>query len=272
MSKLLSANLSRLFKSKVFWLTAVAMLAINTFAVIMVGTNPMDDPFDMEFFAMMPSFGLYAAFFTSMFLGTEYSDSTIRNKLIVGHSRSEVFFANLFTCLIAAAIFFIVWAGTTCIGIPFFGAEKIVVKPCLLKALVGFFTLISVTSIMSVISQLITRKAVTAVTAIFAALALLLAASYFYNALCEPETVVDHYTFSADGGIEVGDVIPNPAYIGGAMRTAYEAILRVLPTGQQILLADEPLKQPALMIAVSLAVTIVVSVIGYLFFRKKDLK
>ncbi len=272
MSKLLSANLSRLFKSKVFWLTAVAMLAINTFAVIMVGTNPMNDPFDIEFFAMMPSFGLYAAFFTSMFLGTEYSDLTIRNKLIVGHSRSEVFFANLFTCLIAAAIFFIVWAGTTCIGIPYFGAEKIVVKPCLLKALVGFFTLISITSIMSVISQLITRKAVTAVTAIFAALALILLGSYFYNMLCEPETTVDFVHISVDGGVEVGPEVPNPAYIGGALRTVYEAIVRVLPAGQQILLTNEPLEQPALMIGYSLAVTVVVSVIGYLFFRKKDLR
>ncbi len=271
MSKLLSANLSRLFKSKVFWLTAAAMLAINTFAVIMVGTNPMNDPFDIEFFAMMPSFGLYAAFFSSMFLGTEYSDLTIRNKLIVGHSRSEVFFANLFTCLIAAAIFFIVWAGTTCIGIPFFGAENIVVKPCLLKAMVGFFTLVSVTSIMSVISQLITRKAVIAVTAIFAALALILLGSYFYNMLCEPETNLELVNISEDGSMEFNEV-PNPAYIAGVLRPVYEAILRVLPTGQQILLADEPLSQPALMIAVSLAVTVVVSVIGYLFFRKKDLK
>jgi len=272
MSKLLSANLSRLFKSKVFWITALAMLAFNAYSMIMVGTYKPDKPFDLECFRMMPFFGLYAAFFTSMFLGTEYSDSTMRNKLIVGHSRSEVFFANLFTCLIAAGIFFIVWAGTTCIGIPFFGAENIDVKTCLLKALVGLFTLISVTSVMSVLAQLITRKAVGAVTAIFAALALLITASYFYNALCEPETVVDHYTFSMEGGIEVGDVVPNPAYIGGAMRTAYETILRVLPTGQQILLADEPLEQPALMIGFSLAVTIVVSVIGYLAFRKKDLR
>lgn len=272
MSKLLSANLSRLFKSKVFWLTAVAMLMINTFAVIMVGTNTMDDPFDMEFFAMMPAFGLYAAFFTSMFLGTEYSDLTIRNKLIVGHSRSEVFFANLFTCLIAAAIFFIVWAGTTCIGIPFYGAENIDVKPCLLKALVGFFTLVSVTSIMSVLSQLITRKAVGAVTAIFAALALIIIASYFYNALCEPETTVEYIQISEEGGVEFGDEVPNPAYIGGKLRTVYEVILRILPTGQQVLLADEPLEQPALMIAFSLALTIAVSIIGYLFFRKKDLR
>ncbi len=272
MSKLLSANLSRLFKSKVFWLTAAAMLTISTYVIIMVGEHKSHHPFDMECFAMMPFFGLYAAFFTSMFLGTEYSDLTIRNKLIVGHSRSEVFFANLFTCFIAAAIFFIVWAGTTCIGIPYFGAEKIVVKSCLLKAMVGFFTLISVTSIMSVISQLITRKAVTAVTAIFAALVLLILASYFYNALCEPETVVEAIYLSEEGAWGYGDEVPNRAYIGGLLRPVYEVILRVLPTGQQILLADEPLSQPALMIGVSLAVTIVVSVIGYLFFRKKDLK
>ncbi len=269
MSKLLSANLSRLFKSKVFWLTAAAMLVLTVIEMIALDIHDTPKTFDLVCFRMMPYFGLYAAFFTSMFLGTEFSDSTIRNKLIVGHSRSEVFFANLFTCLIAAAIFFIIWAATMCAGIP--GAHDIDLKTCLLKALTGFFTLISVTSIMSVISQLITRKAVTAVTAIFAALALLILASYFYNALCEPEINVELVNISEDGSMEFNEV-PNPAYIAGLLRPVYEAILRVLPTGQQILLADEPLSQPALMIAVSLAVTIVVSVIGYLFFRKKDLK
>ncbi len=269
MSKLLSANLSRLFKSKVFWLTAAAMLVLTVIEMIALDIHDTPKTFDLVCFRMMPYFGLYAAFFTSMFLGTEYSNSTIRNKLIVGHSRSEVFFANLFTCLIAAAIFFIVWAGTTCVGIP--GAHDIDLKTCLLKALVGFFTLVSITSVMSVISQLITRKAVTAVTAIFAALALLLLASYFYNALCQPETNVELVNIAEDGSMEFNEV-PNPAYIAGVLRPVYEAILRVLPTGQQILLADEPLSQPALMIGYSLAVTIVVSVIGYLFFRKKDLR
>ncbi len=270
MSKLLSANLSRLFKSKVFWLTAAAMLVLTVIEMIALDIHDTPKTFDLVCFRMMPYFGLYAAFFTSMFLGTEYSDSTIRNKLIVGHSRSEVFFANLFTCLIAAAIFFIIWAGTMCAGIP--GAHDIDLKTCLLKALVGFFTLVSVTSIMSVISQLITRKAVTAVTSIFAALVLLILASYFYNALCEPETVVEAIYLSEEGAWGYGDEVPNRAYIGGLLRPVYEVILRVLPTGQQILLADEPLSQPALMIGVSLAVAIVVSVIGYLFFRKKDLK
>lgn len=272
MSKLLSANLSRLFESKVFRITAVAMLAFNSFSIIMVGMNESDKPFDLECFRMMPYFGVYTAFFTSMFLETEYSDFTVRNKLIVGHSRSEVFFANLFTCLIASGIFFIVWAGTTCIGIPFFGMENIDIRTCLLKTLTGFFTFVSVTSVVSVLSQLITRKAAGAVTAIFAALGSLMAGSYFYNALCEPETTVEFISISVDGGVEFGDEIPNPAYIGGAMRTAYEAILRIIPAGQQILLADEPLEQPALMIGLSLAVTTVVSLVGYLLFRKKDFR
>ena len=34
--------------------------------------------------------GLVAAILTSMFIGSEYSDGTIRNKLVVGHSRMRL--------------------------------------------------------------------------------------------------------------------------------------------------------------------------------------
>ena len=39
--------------------------------------------------------GLFMAMFTSLFIGTEYDYGTIRNKIIVGHSRTSIYFSNL---------------------------------------------------------------------------------------------------------------------------------------------------------------------------------
>lgn len=273
MSKLLCANFSRLWRSKIFWLCTAAMLGLRVLTIIMnCMHNESGRTFDEQYFRTLPYFSLCIAVFVSMFMGTEYSEQTIRNKVIVGHSKGEIFAANLLTCAAASAIFFIIWALSACAGVPFYGIDNIDTKIILPKLLVSFFTVMALTAVFVTMAQLITSKATGAVAAIFAALALLMAGSYFYNALCEPKTTVDHVEISVDGGIEFGDEVPNPAYIGGKMRNVYEVTLRILPTGQQILIADEPLEQPVFMVVCSVGVIVIAAAAGYLLFRKKDLK
>ncbi len=276
MSKLLSAELHRLFKSKCFYIAAFAMLVLTMYLILMdCNSNArleLGESFDEIFFCMPPYFGLFISTFAALFIGTEYSDLTMRNKVVVGHSRTEVFIANLLTCIVAAVLLFIIWAVSGCVGIPYFGIENIDLNVCLLKLLVSFFTIIALTAIFGTISQLITSKATGAVAGIFLALALLLAGSYFYNALNEPPTTFSYVQISEEGGIKYGDEVPNPAYVGGKMRDVYEVMLRLLPTGQQILIADEPLENPAFMIVCSVVVAIIATSVGYLGFRRKDLR
>ncbi|MGN1102970.1 MAG: ABC transporter permease, partial [Huintestinicola sp.] len=176
MSKLLSANLSRLFKSKVFYITAFAMIALTMFTIIMDCSSnarlERGKSFEDIFFGMPPYFGLFISTFSAMFIGTEYSDLTLRNKIVIGHSRGKVFFANLLTCVVASVILFIIWVLSGCVGIPYFGFENIDMSAYLPKLLVTFFTVIALTAIFGSIAQLITSKATGAVAGIFIALAL----------------------------------------------------------------------------------------------------
>ena len=105
MRKLLSANFARLGKDKVFWITAVAVF-ISSLVTIFNSSGSADlmissgypVTLDDYFFNHAPMMGLYYAVFISLFLGTEYSDGTIRNKLAVGHRRLDVYLANYMTC------------------------------------------------------------------------------------------------------------------------------------------------------------------------------
>ena len=45
--------------------------------------------------------GVMLAAFVPLFLGADYSDGTIRNKLIAGHRRSGIYLSDLLVCLLS---------------------------------------------------------------------------------------------------------------------------------------------------------------------------
>lgn len=276
MRNLLSANLNRLVRARIFWLCTVAMLCFTVASMLrgvrFVRIENLDRDLDYYYFRLLPYFGFFLSVFTALFLGTEYSDGTVRNKLIIGHTRSEIYLANLLTCFVGSFAVFLAWAVGGLVGIPYFGLWSVGISGYFRYLAVGLFTVLALTAILTVIAQMIANKAYNAVVSILAAIFLLLLASYFYNALCEPETIMDGVTITAEGEVLFGDIIENPAYIGGTLRTVYEIMLQILPTAQQIWIADETVTQPVLMCAVSLAVIAVMTGIGLLCFRKKDLK
>ncbi len=94
MSKLLHANFLRLRKDKYFW---IGNLVMGLYGVIdsvgqyrNVKVYDMSVTFDSVFFASHIVIGLLIAAFCSLFVGTEYSDGTIRNKLMVGCNRRDI--------------------------------------------------------------------------------------------------------------------------------------------------------------------------------------
>ena len=74
------------------------------------------------FFHLLYLYRHPAVRFCQPFIGTEYSDGTIRNKIVVGHSRSTIYLANLLTCCFAGLIMCLCFIlPTLAIRIPLFG-------------------------------------------------------------------------------------------------------------------------------------------------------
>jgi hypothetical protein len=137
--------------------------------------------------------------------------------------------------------------------------------------LLELLTVWALTAVFVSIAQFITNRFANVIT-VFAAILILMLGSYFYNALCEPETYMNVMTINSDGTVEFGDEITNPAYIGGTLRTVYHVILNILPTGQQIWIAGETVTHPIFMCMCSMMIIVVFTGIGFLLFRKKDIK
>jgi ABC-type transport system involved in multi-copper enzyme maturation permease subunit len=275
MRNLLRANLFRLRRDKMFWLCAAAMLGFSMFVVLynahIDARDSVGHDLDYFYFKTPPYYSLVLAVAIARFIGTDYDDGTIRNKFIVGHTRSEIYLADLLTCFFCSTLLWAAWAVGGLAGIPYFGLWSMSIAEYFQLLGIELLTFLAMTAILVPIAQLITNRSANVIT-IFAAMAVLLLGSYFYNALCEPETYMNGYTINWDGTVEFGEEVANPAYIAGIVRVIYRAILNILPTGQQIWIADETVTQPVLMCMCSLIVIVVCSGVGLLIFRKKDLK
>ena len=279
MSKLLSSNFSRLWKNKIFWLCMGGMLVYAVVYMLSAGQKTFSsltgEVYTLEhyYFQFLLYVGFFFAVVSSMFLGTDYSDGTMRNKLIVGHTRTNVYLANLIVTFVAGLLIMCVWFIGALVGVPTLGFFTFTPVN-----LVGYFVfcillVAAYSAINTFIAMLSSNKTTTVLISLALAFGLLLCASTIYNALEAPETINSMAGISISGvAAPVGEAVPNPSYIGGTMRAIFQILLNVLPTGQSVNVAFLKVEQPYIMILSSVAVTVGITALGIVLFRKKDLK
>ena len=277
MSNLLFSGFHRLWKNKVFWIGMIAMLVISVGTVLngsrqavtmMSGgyTRTLDD----YYFELAPVVSLFCAVFASLFIGTEYSDGTMRNKIIVGRTRTEIYLSNYFICFVAGVCFVAVWLIGGLVGIPSLGLWKIGIEGALLYAVVAIFFTAALTGIFTLLCMLSSNKAITAVIAILLAIGLLVIASMIYISLGEPE--FNSGVVVTSKGMQMAGPTPNHNYVSGLKRTIYQFVLECLPSGQEILMASHKIDCPILSLIASTVITFITTIAGVGAFCKKDLK
>ncbi len=277
MCKLLSASFVRLWKDKVFWLCFIGMFIMNMFIIwngCLQASGAMAEyeyTLDRYFYNEAPLVGLFSAIIGSMFVGTEYYEGAVRNKLAVGHTRSNIYLSNFVVCYAAGLCIVAAWLLSGFVGVPFLGGLQDGLGGILKTlAIAGGYTA-AFTAIFAMVSNFASSKASLAILSILVYIALLLAASKIYSCLEEPETIA--YTWlSAEGVLQMMEPEANPLYIGGTKRTLFEFLLDFLPTGQAILLSDAATVHPVRQIICSMGITLGTLLGGIWIFKKKDLK
>lgn len=277
MRKLLSAGFAALRKNKVLWLCALSTLLISMLAVLSRGRRLADIPsvltLEDSFCSLLPMLGLFWAAFCGLYIGSDYDYGLLRNKLIIGHTRTSVYGANLIACLCAAAIILAASAAGCLTGLLLAPVPwQIGWGKLLSSLLLSLLTVFSLCAILVAAEMAIPNRAISAVVSLALALALLLCASNLYNTLCEPECN-DGYVF-INGVLEQSGSRPNPLYVSGAMRTFLTFLINLLPTGQHILIADNrwDMMSVPLMALGSIGLAALATLSGLLAFSKKNIK
>lgn len=276
MTKLLNANFMRLKKSKVFMAAVVFMAGL---ALLMIYSNyrAVREGYEVELegtlFVFATFMGIVIACFVSLFIGTEYSDGTIRNKIIIGHSRFEVYMANLITSTICSVIFILIYMIVyVCGSFPITGWFTGEMKMILGSAGCSLLLCAVLSAIFTFIAMLNQNKAVVAVISLIVSLVILFTGAYFKNILAEPEYYEGVY-MTEEGVLEKDKKIKNSRYLEpGLQRDVYEFLDEFLPGGQQLQLSQSDVADPFKYMGYSTIITVAVTGCGIMLFRKKDLK
>lgn len=258
MNRLLRADFYRIYHKKLLWLCASSMVLITIMFIIMQYTA-MDYTvsIDRVIFLPMSFYGVAVAALISLFIGEDFSDGVIRNKLIAGRNRYAVYFSNMITGLTASLTVYIVMLVTSLgIGIHLF--EINVTTPEIIRfTILGAFTCLAYGSIYCMLTMLIGNKT-TAVT-----VSMILAFGMLFLCLHTNQIVVQP---------EYKDGLLNPHYATGIKRIIYELLHDINPSGQAAQLSAMSYLNAVRWIVIDILWVILTGGLGSILFSKKDIR
>ncbi len=281
MCNLISANFAKLKKDKFFWFAFFLMFSWSTLQVLAPLIEAIRTPkfrlpaLDEPFVQYYPLMGGLCAILTGLFIGKEYSDGTMRNKVIAGHSRAAIYLSNFVVSTSAGWFLNVAWIlPMLLIGIPFYGMFS---SPLTIVSytLVSLLMIAALTAVFTVFAMLIANKTNSSISIICVFLFVLMLGSACYNQLCEPEIIRGGDIVVEEGGnvsIEKSEPQNNPSYVSGNTRKILVFVRDFLPTGQAIQMANEEQIDPPIMLMYSSMIILLSTYTGIMVFRKKDLK
>ena len=262
MRNLIFANFTRLKKSKLFRAGIIVSSLYTVFLLIM---NYLEMTASVEittvslnwfFFSVISVAAILCPIYSGFFIGTEYSDGTIRNKLIAGHKRSNIYFANGITIFCAEGLLFLVNAALIIVlGIPLFGLNIEYPSYFIIYLLAGILILAAFASLFTMVSTLISNKTSSVATCLIIYVILFIITNYLRIAV-----------FSYYGDVTL-DIISNKI-----TRIILEFLYDFLPTGQSLQISSGIILRPFNVILYSSLNIILTTVWGLFVFKKKDIK
>lgn len=282
MLNLISAGFYKMRKSRVFLICTLLVNIWSAFLTVQVHFNSLAEtiPYTFEdgLFAIETIMILVTSVFVSLFFGTEYSDGTIRNKLIGGYTRGQIYLSQFF---INAAACLLVYLSSLCLsgilGFILMGAEGVSAAKLAVYMIAGAGMCITDAALFTFLTVSVGTKAGASVAGLLLAFSLLCGAMVVHDKLSHEE-----YMYIPKGaGEEAVSVItedtelikvPNPYYVSGTKRKALEFLLDINPSGQAVQLAQLELPRPGAVMLCDAVLTVLFCSLGVFIFRKKDLK
>ena len=277
MRNLLSAGFARLWRCKTLWLSCAFLAAVTVKSIWTRYSDGVEYGYHSSLDTAFLYYVLFIAFLIpiicTLFIGTDYADGTIRNKVVCGHSKSSLYLSNLILCSVASLIMCTsaVVPGLA-LGLPLLGGFAMGPARAVLF-FAGVYTLsLAWTALFTFLAMLVSGRTITAAAAMLLSLALLSAGAYLEGRL-EAQPTVQGYVLSVGGEIVEAEESPNPAYVPeGPVRDAIQFLSDFTPGGQTLQHVNQRAARPEILIVYDAVLFVLITTAGLLLFKRKDLK
>lgn len=276
MRKLLRANFSRLLHDRTFRLLTALTVFFGVFMTVVNAINVHREGavwvMDFRLLNCAILCPILTSVLAALFVGSDYSGGTLRNKLIAGHRRGNLYLANLITCCCAGIILIIAFViPQGALGLLL--GEQIQSAPAklLMYVALSLVLMFAFMALFTLIAMLCQNKSHTVAGCILLVFVLLFLGVYITSALNEPEYLAG-YSYTENGVTVEEPETKNPNYVSGTKRQVYEFMQDFTPGGQMLQISDMDAEEPAMLALYDGIILLAVTGVGTVFFRRKDLK
>ncbi len=247
MRNLLRTDLFHMFRTRVFWGSALCMLFV-AIGLIFMQRTAMDYtvPFSRVIFLPLSFYGAVVAAMAAMFVSGNFTSGDVRNKLIAGHGRRGVYLSHLVvTSAACVAVFALTTAFTAAISFSLFEMD-VGLREIGLCFAIGASMCLAYAALYCLISTLICDRARSVVACMALAFGMLFLSMQL------------HSRFSRQASAPVS--------------VALEYLYDLIPTGQAAQLSSMNCLHPARCVLLNLFWVAVSIAAGCGIFRKKDIR
>ena len=274
MMNLLSASCYRMIHGKLCYLLTggfVVLLGIN-FWNVRQSYGSISPVLDHHFFSFMNLNLVGMAVFCPLFLGPEYYGGTLRNKLIIGRTRTEIYLANLgIFQLFGGILTTVALIAGICFGIPLLGSfQTAEPKDVLLCSLLAYTTTWTSGAIFALFAILVDNRSISVTLCILLALGMILLGQFLYVELSQPE--FQRAVFYTDTGESFVMEQPNLRYLSGWKREVYQLLSDATPGGQSYQIMAMAVYAPLRILGCSVILFVLTTGVGLVLFRRRDVK
>ncbi len=270
MIRLLKAGLFRLKKEILFWIFIFLTIGLAGYGLIKCSSV---DSINLDNVAneFIMYIGLFIAIFVSIFVGKEYSQGIIRNKIIVGHSRISIFLSNLIisiaVSILCEAIYLVI---VISLGTYLFGQLQIQLSQLLLIMLDTILIIISFCSIFNFVAMICSDITVSTTICMVLFIAMFIAQGALSLTVFSTKYLTNT-TFDENGEI-ITIQEPDPNYPGDEKVKQARILYLLIPQGQAMEVGSNDIELLSQMPIYSILLISIVNFLGIYIFYKNELK